>query len=93
MATPKITIFSTATCPFCKMEKAFLKEKGVSFEERSVDVDQSSAEEMVKLTNQMGVPVTVLEYDDGSKTCFIGFRQELLEKSLTGVKVGEPCRD
>lgn len=91
MKMPKVTIFSTKTCPYCKMEKEYLKDKKIDFTNHFVDTDTEKAEEMVKITNQMGVPVTVLEYEDGDKNCFIGFRQDLLDKMVAGEKVGEPC--
>ena len=72
------------------MEKAFLDSKGVTYTNHFVDEDEKAREEVVMMTNQMGVPVTVLEYDDG-KTWFIGFQQAMLEKALNGEKVGTPC--
>ena len=91
MKVPELRIYSTQTCPYCKMEKEFLKDKSIKFDNHFVDEDTEQAEKMVKMTNQMGVPVTTLEYEDGTKNCFIGFRQDLLEKAITGEKVGEPC--
>jgi len=43
------------------MVKEFLSQKGVSYQERDVSVNRAYAEEMVKATGQMGVPVTVIE--------------------------------
>lgn len=91
MKVPSVTIYSTETCPYCKMEKEYLKEKKIKYTNYFVDTDTKKAEEMVKLTNQMGVPVTVLEYEDGTKNCFLGFRRDLLDKMIAGEKVGEPC--
>lgn len=72
------------------MEKAFLDSKGVSYTNHFVDEDDKAREEMINLTKQMGVPVTVLDYSDG-KTWFIGFQQALIEQALNGEKVGTPC--
>lgn len=72
------------------MEKSFLEERGVTYTNHFVDEDEKAREEMIKLTNQLGVPVTVLDYGDG-KTCFIGFQQALVEQALKGEKVGQPC--
>ena len=91
MARPIITIFSTETCPFCKMAKSYLDSHGAKYANHFVDQDDATREQMVALTGQMGVPVTVLEYADGDKTCFIGFQEHLLEKALAGDKVGQPC--
>ncbi|MBI4098854.1 MAG: glutaredoxin family protein [Candidatus Magasanikbacteria bacterium] len=53
----KITIYTTPTCPYCKMAKAFFKEHNVAYEEKDVANDSALAEEMVKKSGQMGVPV------------------------------------
>ena len=59
------------------MVKEFLSLKGVSYEEHDVSVNQSYAEEMVKATGQMGVPVIVI---DGQNV--IGFDRKRLEQML-----------
>ena len=53
----KIRIFSTPTCPYCVTLKEFLKEKGFEFEDIDVSRDEKALEEMVKKTEQFGVPV------------------------------------
>lgn len=69
------------------MEKEFLTSKGVAYENRFVDENEAAREEMVKTTNQMGVPVTILDYGD-AKHYLVGFNQPALEKALGGEKVG-----
>jgi len=53
----KVKVYSTPTCPHCLSVKAFLKEKGVEFETIDVSANQKAADEMIKKTGQMGVPV------------------------------------
>lgn len=53
----KITIYTTPTCVYCKMTKAFFKEHNVTYEEKDVARDPILAEEMVKKSGQMAVPV------------------------------------
>jgi len=53
----KITIYSTPTCPYCKMAKQFLTENKIEFEDIDVGVNQTAAQEMVEKSGQMGVPV------------------------------------
>jgi len=55
-ASKKVTVFSTPTCPYCHMVKAYLKEKQVEFEDIDVSMDQTKAEEMVGRSGKMGVP-------------------------------------
>jgi glutaredoxin-like YruB-family protein len=79
---PQIKIYSTSWCAYCKAEKQFLGEKGVAFEEVNVEEDAAAAEEMVKLSNQMGVPVTRIIHDDDSVAFRVGFDQDWLESEL-----------
>ena len=53
----KIQIYSTTTCPYCKQEKAYLDGKKIAYENIFVDEDEAKAEEMIKKSGQMGVPV------------------------------------
>ncbi len=52
-----VTIYSTPTCPYCKLAKDFFKDKSISFTEIDVAADPAAANEMVKKSGQMGVPV------------------------------------
>ncbi len=79
---PKVKIYTTATCVYCRAEKAFLKEKGVEYEEAAVDADQTAAEEMVALSGQLGVPFTVITHDDGRQEAILGFDQPRLTQAL-----------
>ena len=74
----KVRIYSTPTCPYCKMVKEFLTEKGVKFEDVDVSSDQEAAHKMVEKSGQMGVPQ--IEIDGEIKV--IGFDKEKLEKEL-----------
>ncbi len=78
----KIQIYSTTTCPYCKMEKAYLDEKKIKYENFFVDQDEKLAEEMVKKTGQMGVPVTVITNDKGEETIIIGFDKKRIDQEL-----------
>ena len=80
-----VRLYSTATCPYCKMEKAYLDEKGIKFELIMVDSDQKAAEEMVQKTGQMGVPVTGIKYEDGEEEFIVGFDKNKLNQIL-GIK-------
>jgi glutaredoxin len=43
------------------MVKEFLSQRGVGFEERDVSRDRDAARELVSMTGQMGVPVTIID--------------------------------
>jgi len=70
----QITIFSTTTCPYCKMLKDYLTSKNVSFVEKLVDQDDAARDEMTAESGGfLGVPFTVIIKDDGTKETIIGF--------------------
>ena len=78
-----VVIYTTPTCGFCKMVKEFFKKNNIEYSENDVSTDTAKAEEMVALSGQMGVPVTVVgEGDD--KQFVIGFDEPKL-KELLGV--------
>lgn len=52
-----VTIYTTPTCVYCKMTKAFFKEHNVEYSEKNVAGDEAAVAEMVKRSGQMGVPV------------------------------------
>ncbi len=82
----QIKLYATMSCPYCKMEKAWLDENKVQYEEIFVDQDKSAAEEMVKKTGQMGVPVTEIQYEDSDADFIVGFdRPQLAE--LLNIKI------
>jgi glutaredoxin len=81
---PKVKMYTTSTCVYCRAEKEFLKEHNIAFEEVPVDVDAKAAEEMIQLSGQMGVPFTVITPDEiGARPVHIlGFDQHRLSHAL-----------
>lgn len=77
----KITIYSTPTCPYCKLAKEFLTEKKIEFTDIDVAADQKAAEEMIHKSGQMGVPVIIVE-KDGKEEVMVGFDQAKLTELL-----------
>lgn len=74
---PHVTIYTTPTCVYCKMTKAFLKEHNINYEEKDVSTDAAARDEMVAKSNQMGVPVIDI---DGK--IFVGFDKAGLSELL-----------
>lgn len=69
-----VTVYSTATCPYCSMLKDYLEKINVEFNEKLVDSDDSAKEEMMKSSGGfLGVPFVVVEKDGGVKETIIGF--------------------
>jgi glutaredoxin 3 len=73
-----IIVYTSPTCPYCGMVKEFLSQRGISFEERDVSRNSSYAQELVRSTGQMGVPVTII---DGQ--IVVGFDRGRLEQLTT----------
>jgi len=72
-----ITVYSTKSCPWCKKTKEFLKKHKVSFKDIDVSKDQKAAQEMIKKSGQMGVPVL-----DINGEILIGFDETKIKKAL-----------
>lgn len=74
---PSIAIYTTPTCGYCKAAKAFFQEKGQTYTEYDITQDDTRAEEAVKKSGQMGVPVIDI---DGQ--VIIGFDQPKISQAL-----------
>ncbi len=72
-----VMVYSTPSCPYCTMVKNFLKEKRVPFEDYDVSRDERRAEEMVRKSGQMGVPVV-----DVNGRVLVGYRPAEIERAL-----------
>lgn len=82
---PKVIIYSTPTCPWCKLAKDFFKKQEVVFEDKNVAADHAAVEEMIKKSGQMGVPVIDI---DG--TIVIGFDQKKISELLNTTPSTKP---
>ena len=78
----KVKIYTTTTCPYCKMEKDYLDSKGVKYENVFVDDDPTAAQEMLEKSGQMGVPFTVVQKENGQEEKILGFDKERLNQVL-----------
>ena len=73
-----VKVYTTPTCGYCHQVKKFLSERGVKYAEYDVSRDRAAADEMVRLTGQMGVPVILV---DGQVV--VGFDRARLEHLLS----------
>jgi glutaredoxin-like YruB-family protein len=78
MADKKVIIYSTPTCSYCKRAKDYLSGKGIEYVDYNVAVDRDKAQEMIKKSGQMGVPVITI---DGE--IVVGFNQKRLDSLLS----------
>lgn len=73
----KVTVYSTPTCPFCIRAKQYLKDNKIEFISYDVASDEAKAQEMIKRSGQMGVPVIDI---DGE--IIVGFDKERIKEAL-----------
>jgi glutaredoxin-like YruB-family protein len=78
----RVLVFTTPTCPWCQRAKAYLRSRGVAFREIDVTRDPRAADDLVRRTGRMGVPVIEI---DGRPV--VGFDQTQIDR-LLGLKKG-----
>lgn len=78
----QLKVYSTPTCPYCKLVKEFLHEQHVAFDEVDVAADAEAAKHMVKISGQMGVPVV-----DVGGQIIVGWNKQALQDALAVKKM------
>ena len=73
----KAQIYTTPTCHFCQMAKAYFKENNVEYEEFNVATDAEKRAEMIQKSGQMGVPVIII-----GNNLVIGFNKPVISEIL-----------
>ena len=82
MMTQKVKMYTLSTCSHCKAAKTFLRDNGINFEFRDVDLLQGSEKEdilneVVQYNPQRSFPTIVI----GNKI-IVGFREDDIRKAL-----------
>jgi glutaredoxin len=75
--TPRVFVYSSTHCVYCKQVKQYLTEQNVPFEERMVDTNDAFAEELMNM-GMSAVPVTVI-----GDTKILGFNTARIQKALS----------
>jgi glutaredoxin len=57
---PKVELYTTSWCPWCKKAKAFFRSRGISFVEYDVEKNKEAARRKAKIDRQKGVPFAVI---------------------------------
>jgi glutaredoxin len=84
-----ITIYTTNTCAYCVMVKRWLKGKGLSFKEVNLEDQPERQAEMMQLSGQMAVPVTVVADKDIDYTnVTIGWNPAKLAAAIADMQPG-----
>jgi len=85
MQLQSYTIYSTPTCHFCHQLKDWLTENGIAYVEKNAAADPVARQELIDKSHQMGVPVSVLTFQDGAEAMekvVIGYDQPQLADLL-----------
>ena len=78
-----VTVYTTTTCPYCKMLKDYLDGKQVSYTEKLVDQDETARKEMIKKSSgYLGVPFSIIKFESGEEKQIVGFDERLFEEEL-----------
>lgn len=72
-----VTIYTTPSCGYCNLAKDWFRQNKIAFTEYNVAADMNKADEMVKKSGQMGVPVI-----DVQGQIIVGFNQPQVERAL-----------
>lgn len=73
----QVKIYSTPTCYYCVKAKQYFQSKGISYIDLDVSANEAYAQEMIRKTGQMGVPVIEIK-----NQTIIGFNKSKIEQLL-----------
>ncbi|HEX8762909.1 MAG TPA: glutaredoxin domain-containing protein [Candidatus Saccharimonadales bacterium] len=82
MIDAKITVYSADWCAFCHAAKDYFDKLGVKYQEKNVEEQQEYAQEAVKKSGQMGIPVIDI---DGA--IIVGFDRPRIDNVLKEKKL------
>ncbi|OGC82256.1 MAG: hypothetical protein A2788_00090 [Candidatus Abawacabacteria bacterium RIFCSPHIGHO2_01_FULL_46_8] len=88
-ATKIIKIYTSPTCGFCHMLKEYLDDNKVEYQQVDVSTDTAALEQMIKVSEQSGVPVTMIwdkskqgKEAEGEPLVIVGFDKAKLDEVL-----------
>ncbi len=74
---PKIKIYTAPFCVYCKKAKELFDKNGFNYEEIDIAKNNDVAQEIMKKTSQMGIPVI-----DINSKIIVGFKENDIKKEL-----------
>ncbi len=76
---PKVEIYVTSWCGYCKKAKSFFAARKIPFTIYDIEKDDAAARRMARINPRGGVPVTVI-----NGQVFRGFSEEVYASALEG---------
>jgi len=73
----KVVMFTTPTCGYCRLAKAYFNQNRVRFTEIDVSRDQRAAADMLRRTGQSSVPVILID-----NRPVVGFDKQRISRML-----------
>ena len=74
---PRVIVFTSPTCGFCRAVKRYLRQRSIRFKEVDVSRDMAAARDIVRRTGQQGVPVIYIGHN-----FVVGFDRRKMDKLL-----------
>lgn len=72
-----VSLYSTPSCVYCRLAKDYFRQNGIAFSEYNVAADHRKADEMVRKSGQMGVPVIEI-----NGKVIVGFNKPEIDRAL-----------
>jgi glutaredoxin 3 len=73
----EVKIYTTPTCPYCKIAKKFLGDNGVKYQEFNIVENKAAREEMKAKCKSLAVPTICFDNE-----VMVGFNEAGLRKKL-----------
>ncbi|MGQ9545731.1 MAG: glutaredoxin family protein [Dehalococcoidia bacterium] len=73
----EVKMYTTPTCPYCKMAKKFLDDNGIKYQELDIVKDKAAREEMKNKCNSLAVPTICVDDE-----VLVGFNETQLREKL-----------
>jgi glutaredoxin 3 len=74
---PRIIVFTSPNCGWCGKVKSYLREKGFRFKDVDISKDPKAAQDVVRKTGQMSVPVILI-----NSRPIVGFNKAEIDREL-----------
>lgn len=72
-----VSLYSTPSCVYCRLAKDYFRQNSIAFNEYNVASDHRRADEMVRKSGQMGVPVIEI-----NGRIIVGFNKPEIDRAL-----------
>ncbi|HEY2004449.1 MAG TPA: glutaredoxin family protein [Candidatus Saccharimonadia bacterium] len=76
---PEVTVYSTTTCPYCRLLKDYLKSKNVDYTDVLLDEQPEHIQAYLDKCGNRGVPCTHVKDSNGNEVSILGFDQPQID--------------